>query len=122
MLSLRHPNLTSSFVVKTFQLAVVPNPALAAAATTTNTSTTTAATSTVTAASIALFNPLVNPRFDFVATFNRLSAVSYPGGSTQALDTFKTIVAANAVVDGPKWVVASVLALTPLKINATVGP
>eukprot|EP00878_Enallax_costatus_P033121 GHUV01036508.1.p1 GENE.GHUV01036508.1~~GHUV01036508.1.p1 ORF type:complete len:310 (+),score=49.62 GHUV01036508.1:201-1130(+) len=118
VLSLRHPNLTSSFVVRRFHLAVIPNPALFTPAAAVNT---TANTSTATLASVALFNPPSNSKFDFVATFNKLSATTYPGGNSTALDTFKAVVAANAVLSGTNWVIASITAVTPLRLNCTVS-
>lgn len=119
ILSLRHPNVSGSFTMTKFHLAVVPNPAAVTAATT-NTSTTTDL-STVTAASVALFNPLVNPQVSYVVRFPQLLVSAYAGGGAKALADFKAVVAATGSLDGPAWVQAVVLPGAQLTVNTTVS-
>ena len=144
VLSLRHPNVSGSLVVSTFRLEVVPDPnaaalaeaaaadaaaATAAAASATGGSTANASSSAVaaaatggvlTAADLALFNPLVNPRIVFVAALPSLMISGYPGGSAKALSDFKAVVVAGAALDGPAWVEAVPLNGTRFTVNATV--
>jgi hypothetical protein len=148
VLSLRHPNVSSSLVVSTFRLEVVPDPnaaalaeataadaaaATAAAASATGGSTANTSSSAVaaaaaaaatggvlTAADLALFNPLVNPRIVFVAALPSLMISGYPGGSAKALSDFKAVVVAGAALDGPAWVEAVPLNGTRFTVNATV--
>jgi hypothetical protein len=120
LLSLRHPNLTNSFNLTKFHLAVVPNPATAAAAAAANASAA-GDSSVVTAASLALFNPLVNPQVAFVVSLPDVAVPQYAGGSAKALADFKLVVAAKGALDGASWVQAAVLPGTTLAINATVS-
>jgi hypothetical protein len=120
LLSIRHPNLSNSFNLTKFHLAVVPNPATAAAAAAANASATTDS-SAVTAASLALFNPLVNPRVSFVVSLPDVVVARYAGGSAKALSDFNAVVAAKAALDGASWVQAALLPGTSLIVNATVS-
>jgi hypothetical protein len=120
LLSLRHPNLSNSFNLTTFHLALVPNPATAAAAAAANASSAAASTA-VTAASLALFNPLVNPRVSFLVVLPDVVVARYAGGGAKALADFNAVVAAKGALDGASWVQATLLPGTSLSINATVS-
>lgn len=115
ILTIRHPNVSGSFVMTRFRLSVSPNPATAAAATVTNITTSTAA------APVVLFNPLVNPRLVCSVVMPSITLSTYSGGSTKLLADFNSIVASNAVLDSPAWVQSSLTNSTPVTINATVS-
>jgi hypothetical protein len=133
VLSLRHPNISSSFRVFTFHLAAVTDPevlaaraaaeaAASAAATTAAAKPTTAAASAAAAVAAAgpVLNPLLQPRVVLAVTLPALDAAAY-GGRAKVLADFKTIVAGTAVLDGPEWVLANLTSTKPVIINATVG-
>lgn len=118
VVSIRHPNISTSPVAAFCHIAAVVNVATAAPATPAFNAT--ASTATVTAASLAIFNPLANPSISCGVSLPRLSASTYAGGSSKLLADFGAVVAANAVLDGPNWVQASVVNATPAVLNATV--
>lgn len=116
VLTMRHPNVSGSFVMIQFHLSLVPDPAAAAAPAANDTS-----TPAVTAASLALFNPLVNPRLGCTVTLPRITLSTYIGGSSKLLRDFNSIVASNAALDGPAWVQSSLTNSTPVTISAAVS-
>lgn len=126
LLSLRHPNVSSSFRLAAFRLTAAPDPELAAApapgaATSTTSGGTTSTTTTTLAAPGPVFNPLLHPRINLVVAFPKVgSASEYGGGPTKLLGDFRAIVASTAALTGPDWVVASLIASTPATVNATV--
>jgi hypothetical protein len=75
----------------------------------------------VTAASLALFNPLVNPRVSFVVTLPDVVVTRYAEGGSKALADFSAVVAAKGALDGASWVQATLLPGASLSINATVS-
>jgi hypothetical protein len=75
----------------------------------------------VTAASLALFNPFVNPRVSFVALLPDVAVARYAGGGAKALADFSAVVAAKGALDGASWVQSSLIPGTSLSINATVS-
>jgi len=127
VLSIRHPNVSSTFRLVTFHLtaATSPDAALAAAtaaaaATQTTTAASGAGSSTPTLAQIGpVFNPLLNPQVRLVVTFPSIDAVAY-GGGDKVLADFRAIVAGTAALQGPEWVQAALVNTTPVVVNATV--
>lgn len=117
VLSIRHPNISTSAAATFFHISAIVAPAPAAASATNTTGTAAA----VTAATVALYNPLVNPRILCGVVLPRLAASSYTGGSSKLLADFAAVVSANAALAGPNWVQSSVVTSTPLTINATVS-
>jgi hypothetical protein len=115
ILTIRHPNISTSFSLTRFRLSVSPNPAAATA--TTNTS----SGGSGTAAPVTLFNPLLSPRLACGVTLPMLSAATYSGGGSKLLSDFNSIVASNAVIDGPAWVQSSLTSSAPVTINTTVS-
>jgi hypothetical protein len=120
VITIRHPNVSSSFVLTTFHISVSPNPVAAAGDAASNTSTA-AGTAAVTAASVALFNPLVNPRLVCSISLPRLLATSNTGGPSKLLADFNSIVTSNALLAGPTWVQSSLTRDSPVTVNATVS-
>jgi hypothetical protein len=134
VLSLRHPNISSSFRAFTFRLTAVTDPdalearaaaeaaaAAAAAALTAKAAPSAAATAAAAAAAAGpVFNPLLQPRVALAVELPGLDAAAY-GGAPKVLADFKAIVASTAVLDGPDWVVANLTGTKPVAINATVG-
>lgn len=128
VLSIRHPNITTSFRAVTFHVTATQNPDVlaaaaavaAAAATSTSSTSTTSGSTTLTAAQIGpVFNPLTHPTVSLLVMLPRLTAAVY-GGASQVLADFTSIVTSTAVLDGPEWVVASLVNSTPVTVNATV--
>jgi len=111
LLSIRHPNISSSFAFVQFRVEVASNPAA------TQTANSTADNSTV-----VLFNPLSNPQIGFTVTFPKLTAATYAGGSSKAMKDFQAVVAAAAALEGPSWVQATVVNASTLTFNTTVRP
>lgn len=130
LLSLRHPNVSSSFRLAAFRLTAAPNPeapppAASSAPTASAPATAGGATSTATAAALLaaagpVFNPLLHPRISLVATFPAVSAASYGGGTTKLMADFRAIVAFTAALTGPDWVIANLTNAAPATVNATV--
>jgi hypothetical protein len=116
IITFRHPNVSTSFSMAQFNITVSPSTATAADIPASGTS-----TAAVTTASIALFNPLVNPRLVFSVALPFFSTTSHSGGQVKLLADFNTIVSSNAGLDGPAWVESSVTNSTPVTIQATVS-
>lgn len=114
LMSVRHPNMSGSFALLQFRVAAAVNPAsivappAASSATNTSSTTSSSAAATVTAADVALFNALVNPRVSFVASFPRVSVAGF-GGEAKLLAAYGAILAANGPLDGPNWVQAALV-------------
>jgi hypothetical protein len=115
IITIRHPNVSTSFSMARFYLSISPPPVSDATATPAN------GTNTASAASVVLFNPLVNPRLLCLVTLPRMTASTYNGGSSKLLSDFNTIVASNAVLDSPSWVQSMLTGSSSLTINTTVS-
>lgn len=105
--------MSSSFALLQFRVAAAVNPASIVApppaSSSTNTSSgVSSSAAAVTAADVALFNALVNPRVSFVAAFPRLSVAGF-GGEAKLLAAYSAILAANGLLDGPNWVQAALV-------------
>lgn len=131
VLSMRHPNVSTSFRVVAFHVAAVTNPEVAeakAAAAAAAAAAAVAAASGVGSASAApslaqlgpVFNPLTQPRVGLLVALPALTAAAY-GGEAKLVADFRAIVASNAALQGPEWVAASLVNSTPAVVNATVG-
>lgn len=116
IITFTHPNVSTSFTMSQFNITVFPSPVTAADIPVSG-----GATTAVMAASVALFNPLVNPRLMFSVALPFLSTNSYSGGQVKLLADFNIIVSSNAGLDGPAWVESNVTNSTPVTIQATVS-
>lgn len=116
IITIRHPNVSTSFAMSQFNITVVPNAAAAV-----DTSVNSSSTAATAAAPMVLFNPLVNPKLVFSVTLPYLAAATYSGGQSKLLADFNGIVAGNAGLDGPAWVESSVFNSAPVTIQATVS-
>lgn len=123
VLSLRHPNVSTSQRLVTFRVTAALNPEAAVAAPGAGGGTTTTgggASAALLAAAGPVFNPLLNPRISMVVTFPAMDATTYGGGAPKLLADFSAIVAATAALVGPEWVVVKYVNTTPATLNATV--
>lgn len=132
VLSLRHPNISASFRAFAFHITAAVNPAIAeaaaaaaAAAAQQAASGTAAGSTTLSAAALLqslgpIFNPQLNPTISLLAQFPSINVQQY-GGAAKVVSDFSAIVASTAALDGPDWVVATMVNSTPATINATVS-